>query len=156
VSALLGTAHCFGYDVYPLIPALPSVTYEGLSLTYDPNPGDADSAWFDVNGSASAPYFVLANNGEDCALFLNLDGHSNPGQVWDGTDPGQLVQALQRYGFVIDEGALAGGATSVSVTSGTVSLGTTDAANVQGVYQVSLWIFGAILMLPIVLKVRPY
>jgi hypothetical protein len=111
-------------------------------------------------GAPLLPAAVLTDNGDGTVNVTITDAFGNAHTLNDAADMETITSWMDPLGFLCEatsSGAGSSGGTggAVTVTSGTVSLAAGDSANLQGVFQVGLWIFGAILMLPIVLKVRP-
>jgi hypothetical protein len=138
-------------DLTPFVAQLTPVSFRGQSLQYDSNYSESDQVFFDLNGQLAAPAFELNDEGATTALFVWSAG-SPPGvEIWQGSDPSACAQALTAVGFTVGTANLSG-----SQGGSETAMSQSDEANLQGVYQVALWIFGAVLMLPIILKVRPH
>jgi hypothetical protein len=134
----------------PFVVALTPASYKGVSLSYDSNYSETDQVFFDANGQVAIPAFELNDYGSVAALFIWANGSPSGTLVWQGSDPSACLAALTASGFTVG----ASGSSGSQSGSGT-ALSASDQANLRGVYQVALWIFGAVLMLPIILKVRP-
>jgi hypothetical protein len=160
--SLLIPGLCHAVDLTPYLAALSPIYYQGQQYTIDVGASTSSDIVFDVDNDVSNPpvdgspvaYFEL----QDLGWGVRFAGYvpAINGSLYYGSDPSGLVLTLSQEGFTVGEQDSSGGSGSVSVTSGTVNLDSADAGNVQGVYQVALWIFGAVLMLPIILKVRPH
>jgi hypothetical protein len=116
---------------------------------------------FDVGtqpwGAPIPPSAYLSDNGDGTVNITITDAFGNVNSLDNAADMEAITSWMGSLGFASEAtGSGAGSSGGAAVTSGTVNLDSADAGNVQGVYQVALWIFGAVLMLPIILKVRPH
>lgn len=152
---------CYAVDLTPYVAALSAIYYQGRQYTIDVAASTPSDIVFDVDNAVShppvdgdpVPYFEL----QDVGWGVRFAGYvpAINGSLYYGTDPTGLLTTLGQEGFTVGAQTSSGSSGSVVVTSGTMNLDGTDAENLQGAYQVALWIFGAVLMLPIILKVRP-
>jgi hypothetical protein len=137
-------------DLSPYVAEMTPLYYQGSLYTIDVAASTSSNIIFDQNNSvsnppvdgAAVPYFEL----QDLGWGVRLAGYvpAINGSLYYGSDPGGFQSTLMADGFSSSAPATSPGALSA-----------TDSENLQGVYQVGLWIFGALLMLPIILKVKP-